>query len=278
MDGDNSERGTRGFWTRVEVPAIGKPVRDLRAAGPGKQLSAAGQFVACPERMKTFAELGFPGRLIAVEGIDGSGKSTQVHLLRCWLEQLGLKVFLSAWNSSELVKSATTRGKKTHLLTPTTFSLIHATDFADRYERQLLPLLRAGYLVLCDRYIFTAFARDVVRGCPPDWVRGLYGFAALPDLVFFFKAHLEVSLQRILRGREELKYFEAGMDLRLSPDPVESYRIFQGRLLEQYLAMSAEFKFYEVDANQPVEASQRVVRQIVADRIPFEKFTATARP
>jgi len=227
--------------------------------------------------MKTFAELGFPGRLIAVEGIDGAGKSTQVHLLQRWLEQLGLKVFLSEWNSSELVKSATSRGKKTHLLTPTTFSLIHATDFADRYERQLLPLLRAGYLVLCDRYIFTAFARDVVRGCPPAWVRGLYSFAALPDLIFFFKAHLEVSLGRILNGREELKYFEAGMDLRLSPDPVESYRIFQGRLLEQYLAMSTEFTFHILDANQAVETNQRVLRQLVADRIRFEDFVAPTR-
>ncbi len=228
--------------------------------------------------MKTFAELGYPGRLIAFEGIDGSGKTTQVHLLQRWLEHLGLKVYLSAWNSSELVKSATSRGKKTHLLTPTTFSLIHATDFADRYERHLLPLLRAGYLVLCDRYIFTAFARDVVRGCPPGWVRGVYSFAALPDLVFFCKTHLEVALERILRGREELKYFEAGMDLRLSPDPVESYRLFQSRLLEQYLALSAEFRFHELDASQPAEASQGVVRRVVADRIPFEKFVAVARP
>ncbi|MCZ7637986.1 MAG: thymidylate kinase [Verrucomicrobia bacterium] len=224
--------------------------------------------------MKTFAELGFPGRLIAVEGIDGSGKSTQIHLLRRWLEQLGLKVFLSAWNSSELVKSATSRGKKTHLLTPTTFSLIHATDFADRYERQLLPLLRAGYLVLCDRYIFTAFARDVVRGCPPTWVRGLYGFAALPDLTFFLRAHLETSLSRILNGREELKYFEAGMDLRLSTDPQESYRLFQGRLLEQYLAMSNEFKFHVLDAGQVVEAKQAVMRRLLADRIPLERYLA----
>lgn len=224
--------------------------------------------------MKTFAELGFPGRLIAVEGIDGSGKSTQIHLLQRWLEQLGLKVFLSAWNSSELVKSATSRGKKTHLLTPTTFSLIHATDFADRYERQLLPLLRAGYLVLCDRYIFTAFARDVVRGCPPTWVRGLYGFAALPDLTFFLRAHLETSLSRILNGREELKYFEAGMDLRLSTDPQESYRLFQGRLLEQYLAMSNEFKFHVLDAGQVVEAKQAVMRRLLADRIPLERYLA----
>ena len=104
-------------------------------------------------------------------------------------------MFFSEWNSSALVKSATSKGKKQDLLNPTTFSLIHATDFADRYERQLLPLLKAGYLVLCDRYIFTAFARDVVRGCPPEWVRGVYEFAPLPDLTFFFKAHLEVSLQ-----------------------------------------------------------------------------------
>jgi len=113
--------------------------------------------------MKTFAELNFPGRLIAVEGLDGSGKSTQIYLLKRWLEAEGIKVYFSEWNSSELVKSATSKGKKRELLTPTTFSLIHATDFADRYERHLLPLLRAGYVVLCDRYIFTAFARDVVR-------------------------------------------------------------------------------------------------------------------
>lgn len=216
---------------------------------------------------KTFADLGFPGRLVAVEGLDGSGKSTQIYLLKRWLELQGLKVFFSEWNSSELVKSATSKGKKQTLLTPTTFSLIHATDFADRYERQLVPLLRAGYIVLCDRYAFTAFARDVVRGCPPQWVRGLYGFAALPDITFFFKANLETSLQRILDGRPQLKYFEAGMDLRLSTDPYESFRIFQGRMLEQYLAMSTEFKFRVMDANGPIEAQQSTVRDIVAATI-----------
>ena len=160
--------------------------------------------------MKTFAELNFPGRLIAVEGLDGSGKSTQIYLLKRWLEAEGIKVYFSEWNSSELVKSATSKGKKRELLTPTTFSLIHATDFADRYERHLLPLLRAGYIVLCDRYIFTAFARDVVRGCPPEWVRGIYSFAALPDLTFFFKADLEVSLNRILDGRPQAEIFRGG--------------------------------------------------------------------
>src|SRR5574342_8598 len=212
---------------------------------------------------KTFAELGLPGRLIAVEGLDGSGKSTQIYLLKRWLELQGLKVYFSEWNSSELVKAATSKGKKRELLTPTTFSLIHATDFADRYERHLVPLLRAGYIVLCDRYIFTAFARDVVRGCPPEWVRGLYDFAALPDLTFFFKADLEVSLSRILEGRPQLKYFEAGMDLRLSSDPYESFRIFQGRILELYLAMTREFDFQVINASDSVEAQQALVRQVL---------------
>lgn len=228
--------------------------------------------------MKTFAEHGFPGRLIAVEGLDGSGKSTQIYLLKRWLELQQLKVYFSEWNSSEIVKAATSKGKKRELLTPTTFSLIHATDFADRYERHLVPLLRAGYVVLCDRYIFTAFARDVVRGCPPEWVRGLYSFAALPDLTFFFKADLEVSLQRILDGRPQLKYFEAGMDLHLSPDLYESFRIFQGRMLEQYLAMSTEFNFLVINANGLVETQQARVRQLVAHHIDLRSFRRAERP
>ena len=222
--------------------------------------------------MKTFAQSNFPGRLIAVEGLDGSGKSTQIYLLKRWLEAEGIKVYFSEWNSSELVKSATSKGKKRELLTPTTFSLIHATDFADRYERHLLPLLRAGYIVLCDRYAFTAFARDVTRGCPPDWVRGIYSFAALPDLTFFFKTDLEVSLNRILEGRPKLKFFEAGMDLRLSTDPYESFKIFQGRILQQYVAMSGEFNFIVMDANQNVEKQQVSVRKIVGEKINLSKF------
>jgi len=225
---------------------------------------------------KTFGELGFPGRLIAVEGLDGSGKSTQIYLLKRWLELQGLKVYFSEWNSSQLVKSATSKGKKRTLLTPTTFSLIHATDFADRYERQLLPLLKAGYLVLCDRYSFTAYARDVVRGCPPDWVRGLYSFAARPDMVFFFKARLETSLNRILSGRPQLKYFEAGMDLGLSPDIEESFKIFQSRMLEQYLAMSTEFGFTVINANEAVEPQQALVRKLVAKNINLQSFARAA--
>src|SRR5712675_1074726 len=224
--------------------------------------------------LKTFGELKIPGRLIAVEGLDGSGKSTQIYLLKRWLELQCHKVYFSEWNSSEIVKSATSKGKKRELLSPTTFSLIHATDFADRYERQLVPLLRAGYIVLCDRYFFTAFARDTVRGCPPEWVRGIYNFAAHPDLTFFFKAQLEVSLQRILDGRPQLKYFEAGMDLRLSTDMYESFRIFQGRILEQYLAMSTEFNFLVMDANEHIEKQQGIIRELVTQRVNLSRFHA----
>ncbi len=252
----------------IERPVVGNP----GASKPEIGLSPDGRSPSLPTVKLTFAEQGYPGRLIAVEGLDGSGKSTQIYLLKRWLELQGLKVFFSEWNSSALVKSATSKGKKQNLLTPTTFSLIHATDFADRYERQLVPLLKAGYIVLCDRFIFTAFARDVVRGCPQEWVRGVYSFASLPDLTFFFKASLEVSLARILDNRPSLKHHEAGMDLNLSPDPYESFRIFQGRIFEQYLAMSTEFRFLIMDANQRIEEQQGIIRRLVSTHIDLDQY------
>ncbi len=207
------------------------------------------------------------GALIAVEGLDGSGKSTQIYLVKRWLEIEGYKVFLTEWNSSVVVKSATRKGKKRQLLTPTTFSLIHCTDFADRYERQVLPLLRAGYIVLADRYVYTAYARDCVRGCDPQWVRNLYSFATPADITFFFDLPLEVALSRILAGRPKLKYHEAGMDLDLSPDPVESFRIFQGRIYNEYKKIIEEFHPVVIDATQTIEKQQEQVRKIIAERI-----------
>lgn len=215
---------------------------------------------------------GYRGRLIVVEGVDGSGKSTQIQLLRRWLESQRLKVFFSQWNSSELVKSATSKGKKKELLTPTTFSLIHATDFADRYDRQLAPMLKAGYIVLCDRYVYTAFVRDTVRGCDPDWVRELYSFAVMPDLTFLFKADLQVSLERILSGRPELKFFEAGMDLKLAPTREESFRIFQGRMLDKYMELTQEFGFTVINANLTIEEQQSQVRKLLISQLDLEKF------
>jgi dTMP kinase len=212
------------------------------------------------------------GKLIAVEGLDGSGKSTQIRLLKRWLELEGYKVFFTEWNSSELVKRATRKGKKKKLLTPTTFSLIHCTDFADRYERQILPLLKGGYIVLADRYVYTAFARDAVRGCDKDWLRKLYRFARKPDITFFFEVPLDVALGRILDGRPALKYHEAGMDMGFSKDPYESFKIFQGKIYEEYGRIFKEFPAERVNAIEPSEIQQAKMRDIVKKRIDLKSF------
>ena len=133
----------------------------------------------------------YPGKLYIVEGVDGSGKSTQIALLKKWLESEGYSVFFTEWNSSDLVKETTREGKKKNILTPTTFSLLHATDFADRLNYQIIPPLKAGMIVLADRYAYTAFARDVVRGVSPRWVRNLYSFAVKPDISFYFDVPIE---------------------------------------------------------------------------------------
>lgn len=213
-----------------------------------------------------------PGVLIAVEGLDGSGKSTQIRLLHRWLVGLGMRVHFTEWNSSSLVRGATRRGKKRQLLTPTTFSLVHATDFADRYERQILPMLRAGSIVLCDRYIFTSFARDAVRGCDQAWLRSMYGFARRPDLTFYFRLPLEIALGRILDGRPRLKWFEAGMDLGLAADISDSFRLFQGLVLDEYEKLADDFGFTVVDATANVHAQQRNLRDIVAEHVNLARY------
>src|SRR5512136_2108357 len=129
----------------------------------------------------------YEGKLIVVEGIDGSGKSTQIDLLFKWLQSQKRSVYFSEWNSSDLVKSTTRLGKKRKMFTPTTFSLLQATDFADRWENRILPLLKAGVIVVADRYAFTAFGRDVARGVGRQWVRNLYSFAIQPDIAFYFR-------------------------------------------------------------------------------------------
>lgn len=214
------------------------------------------------------------GKLIAVEGLDGSGKSTQIYLVYRWLQGMRCRVYFTEWNSSVLVKDATRKGKKQQLLTPSTFSLIHATDFADRYERQILPMLKAGYIVLCDRYMFTSFARDGVRGCDPAWLRNLYGFARVPDLVFYFQLPLETALGRILEGRPKLKYFEAGMDLHLSTNVEESFRMFQGRVRDQYEAMTREYGFAVIDATQSIHEQQKIVRSAIAEKLDLSRYRA----
>src|SRR5450432_206739 len=205
----------------------------------------------------------FPGKLFVVEGTDGSGKSTQLALLYQWLKAEGYPVFFSEWNSSALVKDTTKRAKKRHLFTPATFSLLHATDFADRTERDIIPPLKAGAIVLADRYIYTAFARDAARNVDRQWVRELYQFAVKPTLAFYYRVPLEVSLSRILTGRNELKYYEAGMDLGLSNDPQESFKLFQQRIVGEYEAMIKEFGLTVMDATLPIPDQQRHMRDLV---------------
>jgi dTMP kinase len=208
--------------------------------------------------------LALPGKLFIVEGIDGSGKSTQLDLLRKWLIGRGYCVAFSEWNSSPMVKATTKKGKKKQMLTPSSFSLIHAADLADRLERQILPALRAGAIVLADRYIFTAFARDVARGVSPEWVRKVYAFAIRPTVAFYFRVPLEESLRRILGGRPQLKFYEAGLDTGLSDDPYESFALFQGRILDEYEKMVDEFGLTAIDATLPLVRQQEMVREIIS--------------
>ncbi len=204
----------------------------------------------------------FRGKLIVVEGIDGSGKSTQIALLHRWLAAQGHRVFFTEWNSSALVRRSMRRGKKKDLLTPTTFSLLHAVDFADRLTYRIVPPLKAGMVVLADRYVYTAFARDVARGVHPSWVRAVYNFAPRPDLTLYFRVPIEVALERLLTGRAKLKYHEAGMDVGLSKDPTESFRLFQSRVLDIYDALVKEFDLQVVDATAGINAQQQVVRRM----------------
>ncbi|MEI8132196.1 MAG: dTMP kinase [Leptolinea sp.] len=205
----------------------------------------------------------YKGKLIVVEGIDGSGKSTQIDLLHKWLLSKGHSVYFSEWNSSDLVKSTSRMAKDKKMFTPTTFSLMTATDFADRWERYILPLLKAGGIVLADRYAFTAFARDVARGVDPQWVRNMYSFAPMPDLTLYFRVPLDVAVDRILSSRAKIKYYEAGMDLGLSDNKVTSFRLFQQRVIDEYEKMVDEFGTTVIDGTEPVQKEQKLVRQLV---------------
>lgn len=203
------------------------------------------------------------GKLIIVEGIDGSGKSTQIDLLNKWLQSQGYSVYFSEWNSSLLVKSTTKSAKKSKAFTPTTFSILQCTDFADRWENSIFPLLKAGVIVLADRYAYTAFARDVARGVDPAWVRSMYAFAIQPDVALYFHVPLEVAVERITAARAKLKYYEAGMDIGLHENINESFKLFQGRIMAEYDKMVEEFGLRTIDGTLPVQQQQKQIRSIV---------------
>ncbi|UPT72777.1 MAG: dTMP kinase [Elusimicrobiota bacterium] len=214
---------------------------------------------------------GLPGRLIVVEGLDGSGKSTQMELLKEELESRGLKVVVTAWNSSEMISDAVRQAKREHAMTPKTFSLLHASDLADRLDKTILPALQEGSIVLADRWFFTALARDHVRGMDRKWLRRLYEFAPRPDLTLYYKLPVATAIGRVLarnEGRLGLsedagagpKYYEAGLDTKLSADPIENFHLFQGKVTAEYDAQAREFGFKTID-------SSRTREEIKADTI-----------
>ena len=204
----------------------------------------------------------YEGTLVCVEGIDGSGKSTQLALLRDWLKASGKDVIYTEWNSSPLISQTTKLAKKKNMLSPRTFSLLHAVDFADRLKQVIAPALKAGFIVLADRYAFTAFARDVARGVDPKWVRQVYDFAIRPDLTIYFDIDPKTSMERICFNRTP-KFYEAGMDLKLSNDPFESYLIFQTRVINEYKKMLKEFDIVKLDANDTIHKKQVEIRKML---------------
>jgi len=210
---------------------------------------------------------GYPGRLIVVEGIDGSGKTTQLRLLAKWLAAMGHRVSVTEWNSSALVRTAVRTGKRKNVLTPTTFSLLHATDFADRQLYKIIPPLKAGMNVLADRYAYTAFARDAARGVNRQWVRDLYSFAVRPDLVVYFRVSVEVALERLIARRVKLKFYEAGMDMGWSQHAPESFQLFQTKVLDEYQQIVAEHDLHVIEANEGITAQQQTFRGLVSQHL-----------
>ncbi len=205
---------------------------------------------------------GYPGKLIAIEGTDGVGRSTQIQLLREWLEVKGYGVVETGWTRSRLMQPTIEVAKSSNTLNKLTFVLLYATDFADRLEKEIIPALKAGFVVLSDRYIFTALARAGIRGVDRQWLRNLYGFAIAPHLVFYLKVDVESLIQRVLQARG-MDFWESGMDLKLGDDIYDSFRAYQSKLLREYNSMADEFHFRIVDARRPIDHIQEELRRQV---------------
>ena len=218
---------------------------------------------------------GYPGKLIAIEGTDGVGRSTQIQLLREWLEIRGYGVVETGWTRSPLMQPTIELAKSSNTLNKLTFVLLYATDFADRLEKEIIPALKAGFVVLSDRYIFTALARAGVRGVDRQWLRNLYGFAIAPHMVFYLNIDVKSLIGRVLESRG-MDFWESGMDLKHGDDIYDSFRTYQNKLLREYSSMADEFRFRVVDARRPVDRIQDELRRNVASFLePTEK---TAEP
>ena len=205
---------------------------------------------------------GYPGKLIAVEGTDSVGRTTQIQLLREWLEIKGYGVIETGWTRSPLMQPTIELAKSSNTLNKLTFVLLYATDFADRLEKEIIPALKAGFVVLTDRYIFTALARAGVRGVDRTWLRNLYGFAIAPHLVFYLKVDVDTLIGRVLSSRG-MDFWESGMDLKHGDDIYDSFRAYQQKLLREYASMADEFHFNVVDARRPIDKIQDELRRKV---------------
>ncbi|MEO8204781.1 MAG: thymidylate kinase [Chthoniobacterales bacterium] len=207
------------------------------------------------------------GRLFVIEGIDGSGRSTQIALLSEWLESKGYAVKTMGIKRSNLVSEELDAAKRTTILTRTTMSLFYATDFFDQLINEIIPALRAGYVVLADRYIYTLMARDLVRGTDPDWVNNLYSTAVVPDAVFFLKVGLTNLVARNFEKNKQLEYWESGMDLGLSRDIFDSFVKYQKLLQTEFSKIAARNHFTVVNGNRTVAGIQSEMRRQLAQRL-----------
>jgi dTMP kinase len=206
----------------------------------------------------------YPGKVIAIEGTDGVGRSTQIRLLREWLEVQGYGVIETGWTRSVLMQPTIDLAKASNTLNKLTFVLLYATDFADRLEKEIIPALKAGFIVLADRYIFTALARARVRGVDRSWLRNLYGFAIAPHLVFYLKLDVDALIKRVLQSGG-MDFWESGMDMKLGDDIHDSFRTYQGKLLREYTALGEEFGFRTLDARQSIDKIQKDLRIQIAE-------------
>ena len=217
------------------------------------------------------------GHLIVVEGSDGVGRSTQLSLLREWLEVQGFGVIETGWTRSRLLARAIDMAKAGNTMNLLTFNLMYATDFADRLEHEVIPALRSGFVVLSDRYFYTAFARAFVRGSDRDFVRNLYGFAVQPDLVLYLRVDVKTLINRVLLA-DTLDHWEAGMDHNQGMDPYDSFIRYQGKMLREFSRLSREFGFQVVDARRDVETIQTDLRKQIAKLLQLPESSALDMP
>src|SRR5436305_12583851 len=214
------------------------------------------------------------GKLIVIEGTDGVGRSTHVALLRTWLESIGYAVLDTGMSRSVLAGRGIKDASSGHTLGRLTMQLYYATDFADRLESQILPALHAGFIVLTDRYIYSAIARAVVRGADPNWIRAIYGIGLVPDAVFYLRlGSVEELAARLLASGRGFNYWESGMDLGLGNDYYDSFIAYQKLLLKEFDRMKGEYNFQVVDASRPVKRVATALRSSVKRLIETEPLS-----